>query len=90
MRFVFDLIDCTAQTDGLTDGQLMFRSSTGLIIKPEVARESAYLRQVFLQVGTLRTSNLNSVALTVLQLLAINVQKFRGSLTLNTPIFENF
>jgi len=37
------------------------------------------------------TSNLKSVALTVLELLAFNAQKFRGHVTLVTPPFrKNF
>jgi len=34
--------------------------------------------------------NLKSVALTVLELLAFNAQKFRGHVTLATPPFGNF
>jgi len=41
-----------------------------------------------LSLGT-RLSNLKSVALTILQLLAFNAQKFRGHVTLATPPFRN-
>jgi len=36
------------------------------------------------------TSNLKSAALTVLELLAFNHPKFRGQVTLTTPLFEKF
>jgi len=39
-----------------------------------------------LSLGT-RVSNLKSVALTVLELLAFNVQRFRGHVTMATPPF---
>jgi len=39
-----------------------------------------------LSLGT-RVSNLKSVALTVLELLAFNAQKFRGHVTVATPPF---
>ena len=72
-----------------------------LHVKLEGACESAYLRQVnfyrrpFFQKtrGHVRTvpgnmtSNLKSVALTVLELLAFNAQTFRGHVTLATPPF---
>jgi len=35
-------------------------------------------------------SNLNSVTLTILELLAFNAQKFRGPMTLDTPPFRKF
>ena len=35
-------------------------------------------------------TNLKSVALTILELLTFNVEKFRGHVTLATPLFENF
>jgi len=38
----------------------------------------------------IRTSNLKSTSLTVLELLAFNAQKFRGHVTLATPPFEKF
>jgi len=39
-----------------------------------------------LSLGT-RVSNLKSVALTILELLAFNAQKFRGHVTMATPPF---
>jgi len=36
----------------------------------------------------IRLSNLKSVALTILELLAFNAQKCRGYVTLATPLFE--
>jgi len=36
------------------------------------------------------TSNLSSVALTVLEISAFDAQKFRGHLTLATPLSEKF
>jgi len=49
-------------------------------VKQEGARERAYLRQVNFQLSLETcTPYLKSVALTVLQLLAFNAQKFRGS-----------
>jgi len=38
----------------------------------------------------IHVSNLKSVALTVLELLAFNAQKFRGHVTLATPLLEKF
>jgi len=75
-------------------------------MKLEGARESAYLRQVNCQrclllgkflgvkselsLGT-RVSNLKSVGLTVLELLAFNAQKFRRSRDPgHDPFWENF
>ena len=78
--------------------------ATKASVKLEGARESAYLRQVSfshvlgkfvgvmsgLSLGT-RVSNLKSVALTVLKLLAFNAQKFRGSRDRgHAPFWENF
>ena len=59
--------------------------------KLEGARENVYLRQVNYQLSLETcTSNLKSVALTVLELLAFNAQNLGSHMTLATPPFRIF